>query len=111
MEKKGLFFLHSEEDALKYYARAQKGFNHLISIPDNKENLEDELKELLDVSFQDITMQNKEIHVFWFHENVIDYIIEIFLTLLGKKGEKIGEYVYVLDAEGNVIDDRWTFDI
>lgn len=109
MEKKGLFFLHSEEDALKYYARAQKGFNHLISIPDNKENLEDELKESLDVSFQDITMKNKEIHVYWYHVDHIEYVIEIFLTLLGKKGEEIGEYVYVIDHEGQVIDDRWSF--
>jgi len=104
-----LFFLHSEEEALSYYARAQNGFRYMISLPDNK-SLEDELIEDPGISFQDITMKNKEIHVYWHHVDHIEYVIEIFLTLLGKKGEEIGEYVYVIDHEGQVIDDRWYFD-
>lgn len=106
--KKKLYDMPSVEEMDRLYNEAGKGFKYMISVPDNI-SLEDELKEDFGISFNDIKIKNKEINIFWFHENTTDYTIEVFLTLLLKNGEEIGEYVYVIDHKGNGVDDRWSF--
>ncbi|MCS4237355.1 hypothetical protein M2306_002609 [Myroides gitamensis] len=108
MMSKKLFNMPSAEEMDRLYDEAREGFRYLINVPDNK-SIENELQEDLGIYFTDITMQNKEIQIFWFHENTADDTIEVFLTLLGKEDREIGEYVYVIDHEGNGVDDRFFY--
>lgn len=108
MNNRNFFKMSSAEEMLKLYEEARDGFLYLINIPDNK-YVEEELINDLGICFTDIKMVNKAIELFWFHENTIEYTIEVFLSLQDKKGEEIGEYVYVLDHEGNGVDDRFFY--
>ncbi|MCC9042300.1 hypothetical protein LNQ81_06290 [Myroides sp. M-43] len=107
--KKGVpFFLQSKEDAHQYYSQAIAGFKWLISLPDNS-SLEEELKEDLGIGFSDIHLKEKEIRVFWYATDYVEYTIEAELSLLNIVGDEIGIYVYVMDKEGIGIDDRISF--
>ncbi|WP_353101260.1 hypothetical protein [Myroides odoratus] len=108
METKKLYDMSSIQEMNRLYDEALEGFKYMISVPDNK-SIEDELREDFGICFNDIIIKNNQITIFWFHENTADYTIEVFLTLLGKEDREIGEYVYVIDHEGNGVDDRWSF--
>lgn len=108
MKKGEPFFLQSKEDAHQCYSQAIAGFKELISIPDNS-SLEDELKEDLGIGFSDIHLKEKAIRVFWYATYYVEYAIEAELSLLNIVGDEIGIYVYVMDKEGNCIDDRISF--
>lgn len=108
MKKEELFFMQSKENANQYYSQAIAGFKELISVPDNS-SLEEELKDDLGIGFSGIHLKEKEIRVFWYATDYMEYTIEAELSLLNTVGDEIGMYVYVMDKEGNGIDDRFTF--